>query len=164
MRIRHLAVLTLCVPTIALTQTLGSKVPMPTKQYSLRALAPVLIVEGVEAAVKFWTEQLGFTKENEVPAPDGKLIFASVKKNDVEIMYQTRASVIADNPAGAGELNGRSVGLFITVPTLADLDEIERRTNGAPVVKPRHDTFYGTTEFYIREPGGNVVGFAAPKS
>jgi len=61
-------------------------------------------------------------------------------------------------------LNGRSVALFITVPTIADLDQLARRTKAAPVVKPRHDTFYGTTEFYIREPGGNVVGFAAPKS
>ena len=137
---------------------------MSTQRYTLQALAPVLIVEAVEPSLKFWTEQLGFAKDNEVPGPDGKLIFASVKKDGVEIMYQTRASVIADNPATAAELNGRSVSLFITVPTIADLDEIARRSKGAPIVKPRHDTFYGTTEFYIREPGGNVVGFAAPKS
>ena len=31
---------------------------------------------------------------------------------------------------------------------------------GAPVLKPRHDTFYGSTELYVREPGGNAVGFA----
>jgi len=28
------------------------------------------------------------------------------------------------------------------------------------VVKARHQTFYGSTELYVREPGGNVVGFA----
>jgi uncharacterized glyoxalase superfamily protein PhnB len=136
---------------------------MPTKQYSIGALAPVLVVDAVEPSLKFWTEQLGFSRENEVPAPDGKLIFASVRKEGIEIMYQTRASVIADNPAAAGELGG-GVTLFITVPAIADLDEIARRAEGAPVVKSRHDTFYGTTEFYIREPAGNVVGFAAPKS
>jgi hypothetical protein len=27
-------------------------------------------------------------------------------------------------------------------------------------VKPRHQTFYGSTEIYVREPGGNTVGFA----
>jgi hypothetical protein len=32
---------------------------------------------------------------------------------------------------------------------------------GAPVVKPRHQTFYGSTEIYVKEPGGNTVGFAA---
>jgi len=136
---------------------------MSTQPYSLQALAPVLIVDSVEPSLRFWTDQLGFAKENEVPGPDGKLIFASVKKDGVEIMYQTRASVVADSPAQAAELNGRSVALFITLPRITDLDELARRTNGAPVVKPRHDTFYGTTEFYIREPGGNVVGFAAPK-
>ena len=132
--------------------------------YSLKSLAPVMIVEAVEPSVEFWTEQLGFAKENEVPGPDGKLVFASVRKDSVEIMYQTRASVIADDPTAAADMNGRSVALFITVPTIADLDEIARESKNAPVVKQRHDTFYGTTEFYIREPGGNVVGFAAPKS
>ena len=137
---------------------------MSTQPYSLKAMAPVVIVEAVEPSLKFWTDQLGFAKDHEVPGPDGKLVFASVKKDGVEIMYQTRASVVADIPAMAAEMNGRTVSLFLTVPTIADLDEIARRTKGAPMVKARHDTFYGTTEFYIREPGGNVVGFAAPKS
>lgn len=134
---------------------------MSTSAYSLRALAPVLIVDAVEPGVAFWTERLGFVKENEVPGDDGRLVFASVKKDGVEVMYQTRASVIADDPSSAADLDGHSAALFITVPTLADLDAIEARTKGAPVVKPRHQTFYGSTEFYIREPGGNVVGFAA---
>ena len=137
---------------------------MATTAYSLRSLAPVLIVDAVEPSVAFWTERLGFVKENEVPGPDGALVFASVKKDGIEIMYQTRASVIADDPSGAEELNGRSAALFITVPAMADLDAIEERTSGAPVVKPRHETFYGSTEFYVREPGGNVVGFAAFKA
>ena len=165
MRTIPFIVAALTVPTIAFSQTTLNPAPaMSTQRYSLKGLAPVLIVDAIEPSLKFWTEQLGFAKDNEVPGPDGKLIFASVKKDGVEIMYQTRASVIGDNPAVADELNGRSVGLFITVPTIADLDEIARRSKGAPAVKSRHDTFYGTTEFYIREPGGNVVGFAAPKS
>ena len=76
-------------------------------------------------------------------------------------MYQTRASVIAETPDQAGDLQGHSIALFITVPSMGDLDEVERAVRGAPVVKNRHKTFYGSTEFYIREPGGNVVGFAA---
>ncbi|HEX9485118.1 MAG TPA: VOC family protein [Gemmatimonadaceae bacterium] len=134
-----------------------------TASYALRALAPVLIVDAVEPCVAFWSERLDFAKENEVPGPDGKLVFASVKKDGVEIMYQTKASVLSDYPGTAQELQGHSVGLFITVPAIADLDVIEQRTSGAPVVKARHDTFYGATEFYIREPGGNTVGFAAFK-
>jgi uncharacterized glyoxalase superfamily protein PhnB len=132
--------------------------------FALRALAPVLIVDAVEPCTAFWTDRFDFALENQVPGPDGKLVFASVKKDGVEVMYQTRASVIADSPAQAEDLTGHSTALFITVPTMADLDEIESRAVGAPVVKPRHDTFYGSTELYVREPGGTVVGFAAFKS
>jgi hypothetical protein len=47
------------------------------------------------------------------------------------------------------------------MPTIQALDPIELLTSGMPVVRARHDTFHGTTAFCIREPGGNVVGFAA---
>jgi uncharacterized glyoxalase superfamily protein PhnB len=128
---------------------------------TMQTLAPVLIVDAVEPCLEFWTANLGFAKANEVPGPDGKLVFASVKKDGVEIMYQTRASVVADSPAQAAELNGHSVALFLTVASIADLDSAEQALSGAPVVKAKHETFYGSTEFYVREPGGNVVGFAA---
>jgi uncharacterized glyoxalase superfamily protein PhnB len=127
--------------------------PSPT----LKQLTPVLIVDAVEPCITFWTDRLGFEVTNQVPGPDGKLIFASVQKGAVEIMYQTRASVISDQPTSAGDLTGHSVALFITVD---DLDKVEKSLVGAPVVKPRHETFYGSTEIYVREPGGNTVGFA----
>jgi uncharacterized glyoxalase superfamily protein PhnB len=127
----------------------------------MKSLAPVLIVDAVEPCLPFWTEQLGFAKDAEVPGPNGSLVFAIVKKNGVEIMYQTKASVVADSPEQAGDLEGHSTALFITVPSMADLDVAEAKLQGAPVVKPRHQTFYGATEFYVREPGGHVVGFAA---
>jgi uncharacterized glyoxalase superfamily protein PhnB len=124
---------------------------------ALKQLTPVLIVDAVEPCIKFWTDRLGFAVTNQVPAPDGKLIFASVEKEGIEIMYQTRASVISEQPGSAGELMGHSVALFITV---ADLDSVAKALEGAPVIKPRHETFYGSTEIYVREPGGNTVGFA----
>jgi len=127
--------------------------PLP----ALKQLTPVLIVEAVEPCIKFWTDRLGFAITNQVPGPDGKLIFASVEKGGIEIMYQTRASVISEQPGSAGDLMGHSVALFITV---GDLSAIEKALVGAPVVKPKHETFYGSTEIYVREPGGNTVGFA----
>ncbi len=124
---------------------------------ALKQLTPVLIVEAVEPCLKFWVDRLGFAITNQVPGPDGKLIFASVQLGPVEIMYQTRASVVDEQPGTAKDLMGHSVALFITVE---DLDTVARSLDGAPVVKPRHKTFYGSTEIYVREPGGNTVGFA----
>jgi len=124
---------------------------------SLKQLTPVLIVDSVEPCLKFWVDRLGFAVTNQVPGPDGKLIFASVQLGAVEVMYQTRASVIDEQPGSAKDLMGHSVALFITVD---DLDQVAKSLIGAPVVKPRHKTFYGSIEIYVREPGGNTVGFA----
>jgi uncharacterized glyoxalase superfamily protein PhnB len=127
--------------------------PAPT----LKQLTPVLIVDTVEPGIAFWVDRFGFTAENQVPGPDGKLVFASAKRDAIEVMYHTKASVLADNPGAAAELAGRSITLFIAVD---DLDAVEKALAGAPVVKPRHETFYGSTELYVREPGGHTVGFA----
>jgi hypothetical protein len=63
--------------------------------------------------------------------------------------------VLAETPDA--DLRGHSTVLFITVKSL---DAVERALAGAPVAKPRHKTFYGTEEVYVKEPGGNTVGFA----
>jgi uncharacterized glyoxalase superfamily protein PhnB len=117
----------------------------------------VLVVDAVEPCIRFWIERFGLEPESEVPGDDGQLVFAIVKRGDVEIMYQTRASVLADRPAEATDLVGHSTALFITTE---DLDAVERALDGVPVVQPRHKTFYGSEEIYVREPGGNTVGFA----
>jgi uncharacterized glyoxalase superfamily protein PhnB len=134
-----------------------------SKPPSITHCVPVRIVDAVEPSIAFWRERFGFTVENEVPGPDGRLIFASVTNGTVELMYQTRTSVLADTPADrrearAHELAGDATALFLHVD---DIDAAERALTGATIEKPRHDTFYGTTEIYVREPSGMVVGFSA---
>jgi uncharacterized glyoxalase superfamily protein PhnB len=124
----------------------------------LKQLTPVMVVDQVEPCLAFWVDRFGFTVENQVPGPDGAILFASARREGVEVMYQTRASVVAETPAMAQELNGHSIALFLTVE---DFDAVEAALAGAPVIKPRHQTFYGSTEIYVKEPGGNTVGFAA---
>jgi len=133
------------------------KVRLMSSKPALKHATTVFIVDQVEPCVAFWVERFGFTAENQVPGPDGKLVFASVKNGDVEVMYQTKASVVAEDPRAASELDGRNAVLFITVD---DIDRAEQAAKGAPVVKPRHKTFYGSTELYVRDPGGNTIGFA----
>jgi uncharacterized glyoxalase superfamily protein PhnB len=123
----------------------------------LGRLTPVLVVDAVEPCLQFWIERFGLAPESEVPGDDGALVFGIVKRGDVEIMYQTRASVLADRPGESAELTGHSTALFITTE---DLDAVERALEGVPIVQPRHKTFYGSEEIYVREPGGNTVGFA----
>lgn len=144
------------------TQT-GAASPSPAgPRAHFAKLSPVLIVDDVDACLAFWTDRLGFQRANAVPGPDGRLVFASAERDAVEVMYQSRASVLAAEPEAtrderAGDLTGHATALFLEVD---DLDSIEAALSGAPVVKARHDTFYGTSELYVREPGGTTVGFS----
>ena len=140
--------------TATSTSSKGSEFP------ALQRLTPVLIVESVRDCLPFWTERLGFELTNHVPGPDGSMIFAILEGSGIEIMYQSIDSVLADGTLTRAEIGGHSVALFITV---SSLDDVEHRLAGAPVVKPRHETFYGSTEIYVKEPGGNTVGFAQMK-
>lgn len=123
----------------------------------LQRLTPVLVVDSVAACLPFWTERLGFELTNHVPGPDGTMTFAILERDGIEVMYQSAQSVLEDGTMTKADIAGHSVGLFITVYSL---DDVEPRLAGAPVVKPRHQTFYGSTEIYVKEPGGNTVGFA----
>lgn len=121
----------------------------------MKKLTPVLYVEEIEPCLPFWVDRLGFEKIAEVPEGD-RLGFVILKKGDVEIMYQTRASVQNDVPALADTPMGGTL-LFIEVE---DLDAVERALEGVEVVFPRRSTFYGAQEIGVREPCGNAVTFA----
>ncbi|HXT49251.1 MAG TPA: VOC family protein, partial [Gemmatimonadaceae bacterium] len=102
--------------------------PTASAQPILNRLTPVLVVDSVELSTSFWVSRFGFELTNQVPGPEGKLVFASVSRGAVEIMYQTRASVIADGATTAQELAGHSVTLFIEV---ASIDAVEKALSGA---------------------------------
>jgi len=125
----------------------------------MKKLTPIIVTETLEPCLPFWTERLGFEVTVTVPHED-KLGFAILKKDGVEIMYQSLASVAADVPAVAEELGGGSASvLFIEV---GSVDEVERALGAdVDVVVPRRRTFYGMDEIFVRAPCGTLVGFAA---
>jgi glyoxalase/bleomycin resistance protein/dioxygenase superfamily protein len=129
-----------------------------TATSAMKKLSPVLVVDEIEPCLSFWIERLGFEKTTEVPE-GSKLGFVILRKDDVEVMYQSRESVEKDVPAMLSERGGHSIGLFIEV---SDVGAIERALAGFDVILARRKTFYGMDEVGVREPGGNPVIFAQP--
>jgi hypothetical protein len=120
---------------------------------TFKKLSPVLVVERIEPCLAFW-QKLGFEKAVEVPH-DGALGFVILARDGIEVMYQSVASVKADVP---GMAKPSVSGLYIEVDALGPVLE---QLKGAEVVLPRRKSSYGADEIFVREPGGNVVGFAA---
>jgi hypothetical protein len=129
-----------------------------TATSTMKKLTPVLIVDEIEPCLPFWVDRLGFEKTVEVPE-GSKLGFVILRKDGVEVMYQSRESVEKDVPALLPERGGRGIGLFVEV---SDVGAVERALAGFDVVVPRRRTFYGMDEVGVREPGGNAVIFAQP--
>ena len=130
----------------------------------MKKVTPIIVVDEVESCLPFWTDALGFELTATVPHEDA-IGFAMLNKGNVQLMYQSRASVDADlSASGApldlgGELAGSTTTLFVEVE---DLDAVVAALKDtADVVVPRRQTFYGMDELFVRAPCGTLVGFAA---
>lgn len=123
---------------------------------TIQKITTVLAVENVQPSLDFWQGRLGFECTVTVPHED-TIGFALLVKDNIELMLQSVASILADLGANTGEVNGRSAALFIEV---AELSAVERALDGYPIEMPRRTTFYGMHEIGVREPGGHFVVFA----
>src|SRR6185436_13479250 len=117
----------------------------------IKKLAPVLVVDRIEPLLALW-EPLGFRRTTEVPSGD-VLGFVILERDGIEVMYQTRDSVRADEPhvlEGAPPLG--AAALFIEVD---DLEAMARALPaGTAVINARRQTFYGSTETIFRDGAG----------
>ena len=123
-------------------------------------IAPTLIVEKVEPTVDFMVEKLSFEKTAEVPGENG-LNFAMLVSGNVEIHVQTRRSAAEDIPYFDKAAMPPSSFLYIDIEDVSSLYE---KLKHEDIVLPLRKTFYGATHFFIREPGGHVLGFSENKS
>jgi uncharacterized glyoxalase superfamily protein PhnB len=122
---------------------------------AIRKMTPNLFTDDVQACVRFWVDRLHFEKTMEVPEGSG-LAFAALQKGSVEVMYGSYASLEKDAGAAQAYRRGTSF-LFIEVE---DLDAVFTAMNGVPIVTPVHKTFYGSTEFTVKDPAGHLITFA----
>src|ERR1700722_10778547 len=122
---------------------------------TVKRLTPNLYADDVEACVKFWVERMHFEVTAEVPG-EGGLAFAALQTGTIELMYGSYASL--DKEASVAGSYQRGTGfLFLEVD---DLDAALAAMEGAPMVTPTHETFYGSTEFTVKDPAGHLITFA----
>lgn len=119
----------------------------------LKKATPILFVDAIEPCLPFWIDRLGFAEVARVPEGD-RLGFVILVAGELEVMLQTRESVEKDLklPAPTGGC------LYFTVDAI---EPLLAKLAGSEVAVERRKTFYGADEIFVREPGGNLIGFAA---
>ncbi len=119
----------------------------------ITSMTPILYVDAIEPCLSFWTERLGFLQVVEVPHGD-RLGFVILARGDLQVMYQTFDSMAEDLVGVSVQTGG------CTYMKVSDFPAIVKALEGTDVVAAPRKTFYGADEIFVREPGGNLLGFS----
>jgi uncharacterized glyoxalase superfamily protein PhnB len=123
----------------------------------LKKLTPNMMVEDVRKTIEFYRDVLGFETLTTVEG-DSEIAFAIVRRDSVEVMFQSRKSLSENVPALTGSAIGASQTFYIEVTDIQQLyDQLRSKVE---IVVDMHDTFYGTREFYFRDVNGYILSFS----
>ena len=125
----------------------------------IQKATPLLRVERIEPSLAFWVDRLGFQKVTEVMEGDS-LGFVILSRGHVELMLQSRSSLAKDLPM----LSVGAMAPSVVYMGVTSIQEIEGKLAHSEIIVPKRTTYYGMEEIWVREPGGHIIGFAAPGS
>jgi len=121
------------------------------------SVTPYLIVKGATKAIDYYKKIFGATEVMRMPGPDGRIGHAELKIGNSHIM-------LADEFPEMGHqdpltLGNSPVSMLIYVE---DVDSTVARAvaDGAEILKPVEDQFYGDRMGFIKDPFGHRWGVA----
>ncbi|MDB4924677.1 VOC family protein [Mucilaginibacter sp.] len=122
----------------------------------MESLSPNIFVSDMKATVAFY-ELLGFKTTMSVPEEGDNLVWVMMANGSVTMMFQTYES-LADELPEISRQNGGSLLLYINLKDIRGF--YEKIKDKVTVLKGLETTFYGATEFSIKDNNGYVLTFA----
>lgn len=134
-----------------------NKVSYIPKDYN--SVTPYLIVKGAAQAIEYYKKVFGATELYRMNGPDGKVGHAEIKIGDSHIMLADENPSMGQGHTSAATIGGSPVSLYVYLP---DVDRVVERakTEGAKILKPVEDQFYGDRSGFIQDPFGHLWGIA----
>jgi uncharacterized glyoxalase superfamily protein PhnB len=142
---------------ILCTITAFASLEPPNAPPQYQGLVPRLTVRNVETSVKFYQERLGFEVLQKM-REKGTMSYALLKAGAITLALQSQQKLKEDFPTLKNPARpGPNFNLIVKVDDAAALFGQLRK--GTEVVKPLETTFYGATEFTLRDPDGYLLTF-----
>ncbi|MFI5102961.1 MAG: VOC family protein [Terriglobales bacterium] len=123
-------------------------------------VTPYLVIKGAAKAIEYYKNVFGATEVVRMDGPDGKVGHAELQIGDSRIM-------LADECPEMGHRSAESIGaspvsLYVYLP---DCDKVVAKASaeGANIIKPVADQFYGDRSGFIQDPFGHLWGIATHK-
>lgn len=121
----------------------------------MESISPNIFVKDINETIKFY-QSIGFKTVMTVPE-EGDLVWAMMACGNVTFMFQTFDSLGSELPTISRQ-DGGSLLLYIQTKEIrAFHDKIKDKVN---VIKGLEKTFYGATEFSIRDINNYIITFA----
>jgi PhnB protein len=124
------------------------------------AVTPYLTVKDAASAIEFYKRAFGATEELRLVEPQGRIGHAEIVINGSPIMLSDEYPEL--DVLGPQSRGGSTVGLYLYVD---DVDEVFNRAvaEGATVVRPVADEFYGDRSGKLADPFGHAWYVATRK-
>ncbi len=134
-----------------------SKVPHTPKGYN--TITPYLIIKGAAQAIDYYKKVFGATEIMRMPGPDGKVGHAELKIGDSHFMLADENPSMGQGHTSAATIGASPVSLYVYLP---DVDNVFDRAvaEGAKVLKPVENQFYGDRTGFLQDPFGHLWGVA----
>jgi uncharacterized glyoxalase superfamily protein PhnB len=123
-----------------------------------KTLTPNIMVEDVNATVKWYQDNLNFQLANENQETDKPLEWAVVQADDVQIFFQKRESLEKEMSTLKGKEIGASLTFYIKVEDVQALYESVKEN--VEIIREMKETFYGAKEFAVSDLNGYILVFS----
>jgi PhnB protein len=121
------------------------------------SVTPYLIVKGAAKAIEYYKNVFGAKEVFRMDGPDGKVGHAELQIGDSRIM-------LADENPEMGHRSAETIGaspvsIYVYMP---DTDAVVEKAakNGAKILRPVADQFYGDRSGFFQDPFGHLWGVA----
>ena len=140
-----------------LRRKIMSNVSYIPKDYN--TITPYLIIKGAAQAIEYYKKVFGATETVRMNGPDGKVGHAELKIGNSHIMLADENPSMGQGHTSAATIGASPVSLYVYLP---DVDRVVEKAaaEGAKILKPVEDQFYGDRSGFIQDPFGHLWGIA----
>jgi len=123
------------------------------------SVTPYLIIKGAAQAIEYYKKVFGAIETVRMGGPDGKIGHAELKIGNSHIMLADENPSMGEGHTSATTIGASPVSLYVYLP---NVDEVFNKATaeGAKVLKPVVDQFYGDRSGFFQDPFGHLWGVA----
>ena len=122
-------------------------------------VTPYLVIQGAAQAIEYYKKVFGATVVVRIDGPNGTVGHAELQIGDSRIMLADENPSMGQGYTSAATIGASPVSLYLYLP---DVDAVVARAaaEGAKILKPVQDQFYGDRSGFLQDPFGHLWGIA----